>query len=62
MHILVVAVGDWLNMVEIREIASDPDVQSVFNVEDFDSLTEISGALKQLLCDGKPCVCLALYP
>ena len=52
-HIIVVAVGGWLNMIEIKEIASDPDAQSVYHVDNFDDLGRIGTSLKRLLCDGK---------
>ena len=52
-HIIVVAVGGWLNMIEIKEIASDPDDQSVYHVDTFDDLVRIGTALKRTLCNGK---------
>ncbi len=52
-HIIVVAVGGWLNKIEVEEIATDPDSQSVFYVRNFDELQRFSNSLKILLCDGE---------
>ena len=51
-HIIVVAIGGWLNHIELKEIASDPDSQSVYHVNSFDDLGRIGTSLKMLLCDG----------
>ena len=53
-------VTGWVNIVEIKEIASDPDVQSVFAVNNFDELSRLSAILKQMLCDGKILISLLL--
>ena len=52
-HVLVVAVTKWVNMVEINEIASDPDKNNVFSVGDFSQLADISSRLKKAICNGR---------
>ena len=52
-EILVVAITNWVNMVEIYAIASDPDDMNVYIVEDFDKLTNISLALQSAVCVGQ---------
>ena len=50
--ILVVAVGNWLNELEIRSIASYPAENNVFQVRNFDSIGEIRSILKEAICNG----------
>ena len=50
--ILVVSIGNWVNWLEINEIASDPDANNVFKVEDFTRFGEIRTALRQAICSG----------
>ena len=52
-HIIVVSTGTWLNSIQVKEIASDPDSQSVYHVDSFDDLGRIGNSLKMLLCDGE---------
>ena len=52
-HIIVVSIGTWLNSIQVKEIASDPDSQSVYHVDSFDDLGRIGNSLKMLLCDGE---------
>ena len=54
-NILVVAVGSWVKMNEVREIASDPDDFTVFQVPDFDSLPDIAFGLRAAFCNGEFC-------
>jgi Mg-chelatase subunit ChlD len=49
--VLVVVLSDWVNMYEIREIASDPDTDSIFQVASFNDFDRITNSLKTLLCD-----------
>ena len=51
-HIIVVSIGGWLYDIELQEIASDPDSQSLYHVDSFDDLGRIGTSLKMLLCDG----------
>ena len=51
-QILVVAVGNWLNELEIRSIASYPAENNVFQVRNFDSIGNIRSTLKQAICNG----------
>ena len=50
--ILVVAVGNWLNELEITSIASYPAENNVFQVRNFDSIGEIRSILKEAICNG----------
>ncbi len=51
--ILVVAISGWLNMVEINEIATDPDHFNVFTIANFDEINRIAGTMETYLCDRK---------
>ena len=51
-QILVVAVGNWLNELEIRSIASYPAENNVFQVRNFDSIGNIRSTLKDAICNG----------
>ena len=51
--ILVVAVGGWLNMNEVRAIASVPVEQDVFFVSGFDDLISIEMALHDSVCNSE---------
>lgn len=46
-----VGIKDWVNMVEIREIASDPDDRNVFSIESFDVINRIQSDLKAIICN-----------
>lgn len=50
--ILVVAIGDWVNLGEVREIASDPDDLNVFQVGSFEEFQTITPQLKRSGCNG----------
>ena len=52
-NIVSVGVSGWVNMVELNEMATDPDRLSVFNIESFDVITRIRADLKAILCDRK---------
>ena len=52
-QILVVAVGNWLNELEIRSIASYPAENNVFQVRNFDSIGNIRSTLKDAICNGR---------
>ena len=51
-QILVVAVGNWLNELEIRSIASYPAEKNVFQVKNFASIGTVKSELKQAICNG----------
>ena len=50
--ILVVAVGGWVNWLEVNEVASDPDVNNAFKVDDFDRFGDIQTQLRKTICNG----------
>ena len=52
MQILVVAIGQWINELEINSIASYPAEKTVFSVMDFASIGTIKDSLKQAICNG----------
>ena len=50
--LIVIPATDWLNMLEIKEIASDPDNFNIMMVKNLDALGTISKPLQRALCDG----------
>ena len=50
--LIVIAITDWVNQIEVNEIATDPDEYNVHNVKTFDEIANIAKDLKQLLCNG----------
>lgn len=48
-----VGVGAGPNLPELNSMATDPDNQHVFVVNNFDALTQIKGTLQQKACEGK---------
>ena len=52
-QMVVVAVSNWVNQVEINEIATDPDTANVYNVANFNDITSITSGLKTTLCQRK---------
>ena len=48
---LVIGVSDWMNKLELREMATDPDEVNVFLVGDFDKISTITRELQAILCD-----------
>ena len=51
--IIVVAVGDWVNRFEVNEVASFPSDKNVYNVKNYNSLSNIRNALAVAVCDGE---------
>ncbi|ELT98504.1 hypothetical protein CAPTEDRAFT_225901 [Capitella teleta] len=49
-EIIVVAVGKWVNHIELAEIASDPDDLNVLVVEESHMLGEVANSLRNLIC------------
>lgn len=49
--LIVIPATDWLNMLEIKEIASDPDDSNILMVKNLDALNTISKQLQRTLCD-----------
>lgn len=49
--IIAIAVTTWIQMDEIREIASDPDELNVFQVKNFQEIETITRDLNAILCD-----------
>ena len=56
-NILVVGISQWVNMMEIHEMATDPDAANAFLVDNFDDFGQIINGLEQSLCDGKGSYC-----
>lgn len=52
-HILVVALGGWVNEEELKAIASYPYRKNKVNVEDFDELEFIRSDVRELICDSE---------
>ncbi|ELT92983.1 hypothetical protein CAPTEDRAFT_220507 [Capitella teleta] len=50
-NVISVGVSNWVNMIELKEMATDPDDLNVFNIESFDVITRIKSDLKAILCD-----------
>ena len=48
-----IGVGNNVNIQELNGIASDPDTDYVYRVDNFDSITAIKGALVKEVCEGK---------
>jgi len=51
--IIVVAVSDWVNDNEVKEIATDPDERNVIRVVNFNQMNTITEQLAQILCNSK---------
>ena len=49
--LITVGINDWINMDELREIASDPDDLNVFQIDKFDQITRLRNDIKAILCD-----------
>jgi len=47
-----IGVGNNVNIQELNGIASDPDTDYVYRVDNFDSITAIKGALVKEVCEG----------
>lgn len=50
--ILVVSGSNWVDRIEMAEIASDPDTLNVFNSTRFSQLNDVLGALTRSICNG----------
>lgn len=48
-----VGVGRNLDLIELQDIASDPDSDFLFMVDDFNALTTITNKLARKACEGK---------
>ena len=51
--IFAIGVGSGIDRHELNGIATDPDSQHVFTVNNFDALTQIKGELEQKACQGR---------
>lgn len=51
--ILSVAASNWVNRIEMAEIASDPDQFNVFNSTRFRELSSVSSSLTRAVCNSK---------
>ena len=50
--IIVVAVSDWVNENEVKEIATDPDEHNVIRVINFNQINTIKKKIAEILCNG----------
>ena len=50
---MVAGVTNWVDLVELNEIASDPDRDNMMLAENFDALPSIRDGLKRAICNGK---------
>ena len=50
--VLVAAVGDWVNMKEVRQLASYPDRFNVI-AADYEFLPSIETQIKRAVCNGE---------
>ena len=50
--IIVVAVSDWYNDFELKQIASDPDIYNVFALSTVDNYTEMVTHVRRAMCNG----------
>ena len=54
-HIISVGVGDpqWLDMAELQDMASYPTDANVLQVENFNALTMLVGAIRDAICNSE---------
>ena len=52
-HVVVVGVGDLINNDELNFMATDPNNEDVFHIDDYDKLVNIVDAIIQALCPTK---------
>ena len=52
-HIIVVSVGQQVNRLELRALASDPDDKNIFQVERFSQLQGLISQIPGAICDGR---------
>ena len=50
--LIVVAVSDWVNDNEVKEIATDPDERNVLRVVNFNQMDTITQQLAGILCNS----------
>ena len=50
--ILVVAITNWVNMLEVREIATDADDINVFTIDSVDNIWNLTSPLRRGICNG----------
>lgn len=50
--IIVVAVSDWVNENEVKEMATDPDEHNVIRVINFNQINTIKNKIADILCNG----------
>lgn len=51
-HLMVVSVGDQINNLELKGIASEPVDKNLFKVERFQDLPNLVQQLANAMCDG----------
>ena len=59
-HVMSVAIGNWLNIYELQAIASYPVDRNLIRVNNFDALNNIVFTIKDAVCDSK-CVPLTIF-
>ena len=52
-HIMVVAMGQWLDMDELTAIASYPPEANIIRVDSYSDLIEYSGTIAGSICNSK---------
>ena len=54
-HIISLGIGDpfWLDMVELKHMASYPADTNVLQVDDFDSLSVLTNRIRDAICNSK---------
>ena len=50
--LIVVAVSDWVNDNEVKEIATDPDERNVIRVVNFNQINTVTDQLAGILCNS----------
>ena len=52
-HVISVGIGNWLNVFELKAIASYPVDQNVLFVDNYNSINSIQNTIKDMVCDSK---------
>ncbi len=60
-HMIVVSVGQQVNTLELKAIASDPDERNIFQVERISQLPDLVSRIPNALCNGEKCLIPTLY-
>lgn len=52
-HIMAVGVGDLINNDELNFMATDPNKENVFHIDDYDKLVNIADTISKAVCTAK---------